>query len=114
MVYEFIKLHHWHEEAEKRLWVQDHKGPDGEDYFALVEDAELISTYVILDDAEFGLNKRAEKFLNEGWRETMTDCNHIVGYRHGMNDALLIQSDEARDLEPSTFFIYCPKCGEKL
>jgi len=32
-----------------------------------MEDAELIATYVILDDAEFGLNKRAEKFLNEGW-----------------------------------------------
>ena len=49
--------------------------------------------------------------------ETITKlpkCNHIVGYRHGMNDALLIQSDEARDLEPSTFFTFCPKCGEKL
>jgi hypothetical protein len=58
-------------------------------------------------------------FLNRktGWDgkgEKMTDCTHIVGYRHGMNDALLIHSDEARDLEPSTFFTYCPKCGVKL
>jgi hypothetical protein len=67
MVYEFFKLNHWHTGLKKRLWVQDHKGSDGEDYFALMEDAELIATYVMLDDAVFGLNKLTEKFLNEGW-----------------------------------------------
>jgi len=44
----------------------------------------------------------------------MSNCNHIVGYRHGMNDARLVQSDEARDFEPSTFFTFCPTCGERL
>jgi len=44
----------------------------------------------------------------------MSDCTHIVGYRHGMNDARLVQSDEARDFEPSTFFTFCPTCGERL
>jgi len=41
-------------------------------------------------------------------------CNHIVGYRHGMNDARLVTQEEASDFEPNTLFAHCPKCGEKL
>jgi len=44
----------------------------------------------------------------------MPQCNHIVGYRHGMNDARLVDADEAEAFEPNTLFPYCPKCGEKL
>jgi len=42
------------------------------------------------------------------------NCNHIVGYRHGMNDARLVTQDEASDFEPNTLFAHCPKCGEKI
>jgi len=42
------------------------------------------------------------------------NCNHIVGYRHGMNDARLVTQEEASDFEPNTLFAHCPKCGEQL
>jgi len=67
MVYEFIKLHHWHEEAEKRLWVQDHKGPDGEEFFGLYDDAKLVAHYVHLVDAVYGLYVHADELTAEGW-----------------------------------------------
>ena len=44
--------------------------------------------------------------------ENTTMCNHIIGYRHSQRDANLI--DLADGIEPSAFFAFCPKCGEKL
>jgi hypothetical protein len=44
-----------------------------------------------------------------------SQCNHIVGYRHGMNDARLVEAEElAEGFEPDRLFKFCPKCGEKL
>jgi len=46
---------------------------------------------------------------------TETDCDHIVGYRHGMNNALLVEAEEAAEwLEPDYLFSFCPKCGKDL
>jgi len=51
---------------------------------------------------------------NKGEKMNTENCNHIVGYRHGMNDARLVTQEEASDFEPNTLFAYCPVCGEKL
>jgi hypothetical protein len=42
----------------------------------------------------------------------INECDHLIGYRHSQRDAFLIDLDD--DLEPNTFFIYCPMCGVKL
>jgi len=54
---------------------------------------------------------RRIRYSNHEFSES---CNHIVGYRHGMNDARLVTQEEASDFEPNTLFAHCPKCGEKL
>ena len=70
----------------------------------------------VMNAAEvYGMVVRA--MVEQNSHETITElpkCNHIVGYRHGMNDARLVESDEAKNFEPNTQFTYCPKCGEKL
>jgi hypothetical protein len=47
--------------------------------------------------------------------EPAPECDHIVGYRHGMNNALLVEAEEAAEwLEPDYLFSFCPKCGKDL
>ena len=43
---------------------------------------------------------------------TQEQCNHIIGYRHGMNDARLVEADD--NLEPDKLFAFCPRCGDEL
>jgi len=67
MVWDFLGLRSPDGTTIRRLWVADHKGPDGEEFFGLFDDGTLVAHYVHLVDAVYGLYVHADELTAEGW-----------------------------------------------
>ena len=82
--------------------------------YTMLNKSETVTCIMNMDCELFGKEFERPTVILHEIIEEPEECNHTIGYWHGLDGAIKVTAKNARNYDIADIFTYCPKCGEKV